>query len=176
MYLIKPKILVVIIVILFSVTTAYAQPLTYSLTELKSYKDVPELKLLDLDEESFDIKSLKDRVVVVNFWATWCPPCRQEMPSLEKLRLLTEDKNITIIAVSVGEEIDPVFSFINSIDPSPEFPILFDNDASTMDKWGVLGLPTTYVINKDFKIAYKAVGGREFDHPDIVNKIINLSK
>jgi len=62
-----------------------------------------------------------------------------------------------------------------SIEPSPNFTILFDTDSSVMDKWKVFGLPTTYVVNPEGYIIYRAVGGREFDHPDILEKVISLT-
>jgi thiol-disulfide isomerase/thioredoxin len=176
MYLNKLNFLIV--AVLSTSINTYAlelPPLTHGFKQLVPAQVAPELKLTDIDEEYFDIKSLKGRAVVVNFWATWCPPCRREMPSLEKLRLLTQGKNISIVTVNVGEDIDTVFSFINDLDPTPEFTMLFDTDSSVMSKWKVMGLPTTYVVGPKGRVAYKAVGGREFNHPDIVERIVKLA-
>ena len=112
--------------------------------------------------------------VLVNFWATWCPPCRREMGSLEKLHQATKDKNVEILAVDIGEDLDTVFSFLGLVEPSPTFQMLFDFDAVSMKKWNVRGLPTTYIIKPDGTIAYKAVGGREFDHPSIIKAVTEL--
>ena len=172
------KVLASIVVVLFSITNTYAveqPPLTHGLTKLTIPEIAPSLRLQDMDEEYLDINSLKGKVVVVNFWATWCPPCRREMSSLDRLYLATKDNNVEVLAVNVGEDIDSVFSFINSIEPSPNFTILFDTDSSVMDKWKVFGLPTTYVVNPEGYIIYRAVGGREFDHPDILEKVISLT-
>ena len=151
-------------------------PLTHNLTVIKKQKPAPKLRLKNMDDEFVDIKDLKGKVVVVNFWATWCPPCRREMSSLERLHLATKDKNVVILAVNVGEDIDTVFPFMGFINPSPTFPILFDSDAEVMTDWKVKGLPTTYIVNPKGKIVYRAVGGREFDHPDIQQAVINLNK
>jgi len=129
-----------------------------------------------MDEEIVDIKDMKGKVIVINFWATWCPPCRREMGSLERLHLATKDKNVVVLAVDIGEDIDTVFSFMGQVNPSPSFPILFDQDAKSMKPWKVRGLPTTYIINPNGDIVYRAVGGREFDHPDIQQTILNLSR
>jgi len=149
-------------------------PLTHKLTVLNPPINAPSLRLKNMDDEIVDIKDLKGKVVVVNFWATWCPPCRREMGSLERLHLATKDKNVVILAVNIGEDVDTVFSFMGQIDPSPSFPILFDLEAQSMKHWKVHGLPTTYIINPEGKIVYRAIGGREFDHPDILNAVIKL--
>lgn len=151
-------------------------PLTHTLTAIKSSIKAPSLRLQNMDNETVDINDLKGKVVVINFWATWCPPCRREMGSLERLRLATKDKNVVILAVNIGEDIDTVLSFMGTVEPSPDFPILFDPDASSMKVWKVKGLPTTYIVHPNGTIAYQAVGGREFDHPNILQTIINLSR
>lgn len=150
-------------------------PLTHSLTFLNTLINAPDLRFQNLDEDIVDIKDLKGKVVVVNFWATWCPPCRREMGSIERLYQATKNKNVEILAVNIGEDIDTVFSFLGLVDPTPNFQMLFDYEGSSMDKWGVKGLPTTYIVKADGTLAYKAIGGREFDHPDILQKIIQLT-
>ena len=150
-------------------------PLTHNLTVIKNPMPAPNLRLKNMDDEFVDIRDLKGKVVVVNFWATWCPPCRREMSSLERLHLATQDKNVVVLAVNVGEDIDIVFPFMGNINPSPSFPILFDTDAKVTTKWKVRGLPTTYIVSPKGNIVYRAVGGREFDHPTIQKAVISLS-
>ena len=151
-------------------------PLMHNLTVIKKPIAAPVLRLKNMDEEIVDIKDLKGKVVVVNFWATWCPPCRREMGSLERLHLATKDKNVVVLAVDVGEDIDTVFPFLGTVDPSPSFQILFDLDGRAMENWKVRGLPTTYIISPNGTIVYRAVGGREFDHPDIQQTVLSLNK
>lgn len=151
-------------------------PLTHKLTALDAGTQAPRLQLRNLDDEIVDIKSLKGKVVVVNFWATWCPPCRREMGSLERLYQATKDKGVEIFAVNIGEDDDTVFSFLGTVEPSPNFPMLFDPEGSSMKNWQVRGLPTTYIIDKSGSITYRAVGGREFDHPDIQSILLNLTR
>jgi thiol-disulfide isomerase/thioredoxin len=132
------------------------------------------LRLPNLDEELTDLSDFRGNVVVVNFWATWCPPCRREMPSLERLKNKMEAEGVTVLAVNIGEDADTVFSFLGTVEPSPTFPLLFDSDAASLEDWGVKGLPTTFVVAPDGAIAYRAVGGREFDHPAILEQLRQL--
>ena len=125
----------------------------------------------DSSGKTHTLSGYKGKWVLVNFWATWCPPCRREMASLENLYQETKDKNVEVIAVNVGEDTDTVFPFINSLDVIPTFAVLLDKDSSAMKRWKARSLPTTYVVNAEGKVIYRAVGGREFDHPDVVNKI-----
>lgn len=167
------------VVVLSAAGFSHAQelpPLTHKLTPINKTTAAPALRLQNMDEEIVDIRDLKGKVAVINFWATWCPPCRREMGSLERLHLATEDKNVVVLAVNIGEDIDTVFSFMGTIEPSPSFPILFDPEGNSMGEWKVRGLPTTYILAPDGSIAYRAVGGREFDHPDIQQAVINLTK
>ena len=173
------KIIVLAAVALCATDLSYATelpPLMHSLTAIKKSVPAPSLRLKNMDDEIVDLKDLQGKVVVINFWATWCPPCRREMGSLERLRLATRDKNVVILAVNIGEDVDTVFSFTGTIEPAPGFPLLFDLDAASMQPWNVRGLPTTYIIDPDGTLAYQAVGGREFDHPAILQAVIRLSK
>ena len=158
-----------------AVNAAEQPPLTHKLTPIKQSIKAPALKLQDMDEETVDLKDLKGKTVVVNFWATWCPPCRREMGSLERMHQATKDKNVEVLAVDIGEDEDAVFAFLGELDPSPEFKVLFNEDGSLMQSWKVRGLPTTFIINPKGEIAYRAVGGREFDHPEIIKAITDLN-
>lgn len=132
---------------------------------------MPELRLKDMDDELVDITTLKGKVVVVSFWATWCPPCRREMGTLERLHQATAKEGVVILAVNVGEDVEAVFPFLAAMDPQPTYPVLFDSEAEAMEKWGVRGLPTTYVVDRNGLIRYRAIGGREFDHPELIKRV-----
>jgi thiol-disulfide isomerase/thioredoxin len=146
-------------------------PLTHALTPISQPYAAPALKLPDLDGKVHDLAALRGKVVVVNFWATWCPPCRREMPSLERLRQHLVDKGLAVVAVDVGEDADTVFSFTGQLDPAPAFPLLLDRDSAAMQRWKVKGLPTTFVVDAQGRVIYRAVGGREFDHEALIEQL-----
>ncbi|MDX9995978.1 MAG: TlpA disulfide reductase family protein [Rhodocyclaceae bacterium] len=130
----------------------------------------PTLRLRDIDDRWVDLAQFKGRVVLVNFWATWCPPCRKEFPSLGRVRKLFKPDEFEVLAVNVGEDPDMAFSFAGNT----PFPILFDRDSKTMAAWKVRGLPTTFLIDRRGHRAFAATGGREFDDPDIVALIRSM--
>ena len=131
----------------------------------------PDFLLEDMDGKKRRLSDLRGKVVLVNFWATWCPPCRREMPSIERLSLALKGADFEILAVNVAENLDTVFSFTGTLDPIPTFPIVFDTDSKVLKAWPVMGLPTTFILNKQGRIVYRAVGGREFDDPAIQSQI-----
>lgn len=132
----------------------------------------PTLRLKDADDKIVDLAQYKGRVVLINFWATWCPPCRKEFPSLGRVRKLFKTSEFEVLAVNVGEDPDLVFSFTGNTD----FPVMFDRDSKTMVAWSVRGLPTTFLVDRQGRLAYRATGGREFDDSDIVATIQQLLK
>lgn len=130
----------------------------------------PTLALPDLDDKPVDLARYRGKVVLVNFWATWCPPCRKEFPSLGRVRKLFRPADFEVLAVNVGEDPETAFSFAGAVD----FPILFDRDSKVMARWQVKGLPSTFVVDRRGRLALRAVGGREFDDPAIVAQLREL--
>ncbi|MCF8151211.1 MAG: TlpA family protein disulfide reductase [Sulfuritalea sp.] len=140
------------------------------MTALSAVLPAPTLRLPDLDDKTVDLADFRGKVVLVNFWATWCPPCRKEFPSLGRLRKLFKPADLEVLAVNVGEDSETAFSFAGS----PEFPLLFDRDSKAMVRWSVKGLPTTFIVDRRGRLALRAVGGREFDDPAIVTQLGDL--
>ena len=160
----------------FVPAAAYAAdlpPLSHSLT-MQAPKPAPALKLKDLDGKTLDLAQLKGKVVLINFWATWCPPCRREMPSMERLSQAFKGQPLVVLAVDVGEDPDTIEAFNSQLDTVPTFPILLDTRSRTMQSWKVAGLPTTFLVDKRGRIVASAIGGREFDHPEIVKTVGGL--
>ena len=159
-----------------AISTAHAQgiDLSHKASPLKTPVPAKNFTLSDTDENTHQLSDLRGKVVVVNFWAVWCPPCREEMPSLERLRRKLADKAVVVMAVNQGEDAEQILSYLWGLDPVPEFPILLDSDMKVSADWNVTGLPTTYIIDKKGNIVYRMIGGREFDHPEIIKVIEKL--
>jgi cytochrome c biogenesis protein CcmG, thiol:disulfide interchange protein DsbE len=114
-----------------------------------SQSRAPEFSLQGLDGEAVSLQSLRGKVVLVNFWATWCPPCKAEMPDLDALqREYGEDKDFVVLGVNVEEDAEAVKSFAEQHRLS--FPIVLDRDGSvTTKQFGVRPLPTTFIIDRE---------------------------
>ena len=148
--------------------------LGHRLAPLQESIPAPDFVLENMDEEKVSLKELRGKVVLINFWATWCPPCRREMPSMERLYQKINGDNFTVLAINQMEEEDLVFAFTGQLEIDLTFTILFDKDSSVSQAFNVKGLPTSYLIDKKGNIRYRAIGGREFDHPEVEKLIINL--
>ncbi len=163
------------LIALLSTTPATAQlplpELSHELTRLSEPNDAPDFRLADMDGKEYVLESYRGKVVMLNFWATWCPPCRRELPSMEALHQTFKDEPFAILAINEWETQDHVFAFMGQLPVEPSFPILFDSDSVVAQNFGVKGLPTTLLLDTNGKIVYRAVGGRDFNHPE-VKKII----
>lgn len=159
-----------------TVRADWQQPeLSYNLSPVRGDISAPAFELVNMDEDKVSLDEFEGQVVMVNFWATWCPPCIREMPSMERLHQRIGGDKFKVIAINQMEDIDQVFAFTGQLEVDPTFEILFDSDSSTSHAYGVKGLPTTYLIDKQGKVRYRAVGGRLFDHDEVVaiiNKLI----
>ncbi len=147
--------------------------LSHSLTRLPP-QPAPVLQLKDLDGTRHDLRQLKGSVVLINFWATWCPPCRREMPSMQRLLQAFKGEALAVLAVDVGEDVDTIDAFTSQLEIRPTFPILLDTRSSALQAWNVAGLPTTFLVDRQGNVVASAIGGREFDHPAIVEAIREL--
>ena len=144
-----------------------------SLKVFQGNPNPPELKLDDMNKQSVDLKNYKGKVVLVNFWASWCPPCVHEMPSMQKLQNRLFSKGFTILGVNMAEDEKTVQQFLNS-KANVQFPILFDKEGAALKKWGVFAFPTSYVIDKKGLIRYAIFGGVDWEKESIVKKITHL--
>jgi len=145
--------------------------MSHSFTALKPAKPALDFTLPDLDGKPVKLSDYRGRVVLVNFWATWCPPCRREMPSMERLSQRLKNQPFVILAINQQEDPEQVFVFTGQLDPAPTFPILFDRDSTVSKAWGVQGLPASFIVDKQGRVVYRAMGGREFDHPEVEQTI-----
>ena len=160
-------------VLSLSVDADWQQPeLSHNLTSITKTIVASNFKLQNMDEEYIELSDFRGKVVLLNFWATWCPPCIREMPSMEYLQNQVDSDSFKVIAINQMEDPDDVFAFTGQLEVDPSFEILFDQTSEVSRMYAVRGLPTTYLIDKKGNVRYRAVGGRLFNHPDVI-KIIN---
>ncbi len=168
-------LLICLLLIPFVVNAAWNPPeLSFELSPVDPPITAPDFLLKDMDEQGYRLSNYRGKVVLLNFWATWCPPCRREMPSMQRLFQKLNSSDFVVIAVNQTEDPDHVFAFTGQIDADLTFPIIFDTDSQVALDYKVKGLPTTFLIDKQGKIRFQAIGGREFDHPEVEKTIIRL--
>lgn len=153
------------VLVLFSLPSA-AQQAGAGLTRLADAPLAPDFSLLDIDGAVYRLSDYRGRVVIVNFWATWCPPCREEMPSMQRAWEQLRAEGILMFGINVGEDEDTIFQF--TADYPVDFPLLMDSDSSVTGMWPVRGLPTTFVIDPAGRLVYQAIGSREWDDPALL--------
>jgi peroxiredoxin len=140
---------------------------------IKGNKALPSIILEDLNGKKVDLKIFKGKVIFLNFWATWCGPCKEEMPSMETLYGQFKDRNFVFLTISVDYEgSKPVREFIER--SGYTFPVLVDPKSETLDIFEVTGIPTTFVIDKQGKMLGKAIGPRNWNSPEIVSYLTQL--
>ncbi len=126
--------------------------------------DAPDFQLPVLGEGGVRrLSELRGRVVLLNFWATWCKPCEDEMPAMERLHRRLGDTEFELLAVSVDEDAEAVEAFRTRLALS--FAILHDPDARVSRRYQTTGYPESFLIDRRGRIVFKYVGPREWDAP-----------
>lgn len=156
--------------VLFALALLLA-PLGLFAAELKTLpaRPAPALTLPALDGGSVTLADLRGRVVLVNFWAVWCPPCRKEMPSMGRLADKLAGKPFTILGVNVGETPEEIRAFLKQVPVN--FPIVLDSEGANLKAWSVFAFPTSYVVDKKGKLRLGLFGSIEWDDPDAVARL-----
>jgi thiol-disulfide isomerase/thioredoxin len=142
--------------------------------ELKPWSGgaTPPLALRDVRGKEHKLADYRGKVLVINFWATWCEPCREEMPSMQRLQDKLAGKPFAILAVDYGEGPPRVKDFLQKV--PVRFPLLLDRDTSAAAAWKVKVLPTTLVLDAQHRIRYSVVGDLEWDSPKVEGMIRKL--
>lgn len=154
-----------------------AKPATTQLVVrgLQSYKGSPvppPLHLLDLDGHAQDLAQLRGRVVLVNFWASWCPPCVREMPSMQRLKEKLAGRPFSILAVNMAESDKSVRAFLSIM--KVDFPVPMDRDGAVLKSWKVFVFPTSFVLDAEGRIVLGVFGEVEWDSPEVMAEVVGL--
>lgn len=147
--------------------------LRFNLIQFPRPSPVPDIALSDLEGDEVRLSALRGKVIVLNFWATWCPPCIEEMPSLERLYRRFRNRQFEIVAVSVDAEgAKPVRKFIG--ERGFTFRVLLDPAKKTEVPFGVRGLPISYVIDRKGRMVAGAIGAIDWSSKKATTYFENL--
>jgi thiol-disulfide isomerase/thioredoxin len=134
----------------------------------------PALELADLDGAVHRLADYRGKTVLVNFWATWCEPCRAEMPSIERLRRAMEGKPFAVLAVNVGEGARVARDFARKLPVT--FTVLLDRDGGVTRAWRARVLPASYVVGPDGAIRYSYFGDLDWASDEVRGRIESLMR
>lgn len=131
-----------------------------------------DLKLNDMNDKTHSLQAYQGKVVLLNFWASWCPPCVHEIPSMTRLKTALKGQPFEILAANLAEEKPAIQTFLKQ--HPVNFPVLLDPKGSAVQAWQVFAYPSSYLIDGHGKIRYALFGGHEWDDPLTVQKIQSL--
>jgi len=146
-------------------TPHYADALGLQLT--KEQVEAPAFTLPDLSGRKVALGDFRGRLVLLNFFATWCVPCREEMPAMERLYRRFRDQGLVVLALSVRESAGEVGAFVQDLRLS--YPVLLDGEAQVAYRFGVRPIPATYLIGGDGTLRWRAFGPRPWDGAEARN-------
>ncbi|HEY5734708.1 MAG TPA: TlpA disulfide reductase family protein, partial [Gammaproteobacteria bacterium] len=130
--------------------------------------------LKGMDGRSYTLEDFHGRVILLNFWATWCPPCVHEMPSMQALQDQFPDNDFHVVAINMAEEPAVIEEFLQKMDV--DFTILLDSDGQVLRDWKVFAFPTSYILGRDGEIVYAGFGAIEWTEEAVVRQISNAIK
>jgi peroxiredoxin len=132
----------------------------------------PPLALKDLDGRQHRLADYRGKVVLINFWATWCGPCRAEMPSIQELKGKLAGRPFVVLAVNLDEPESRIRKFLTQM--KLDFPILLDPDRNVAKGWNARILPATFIVGPDGRVRYSLVGEMDWANEHIVARISEL--
>lgn len=126
-----------------------------------------DFTLDSLDGKTSSLSAYKGRFVFLNFWATWCPPCRSEMPAMQALYRRLEARGFVILAVDLAEKADTVRAYVKK--NAFTFPVLLDKTGEVGGTYGAQSIPTTYLIDREGKVLARGIGAQwKWDSPEMI--------
>lgn len=141
------------------------------LDPLDEPRQAPEFELPGIDGKVHHLSDYRGRYLLVNFWAVWCPPCRQEMPSMQGAYQELKGQRFEMLAIHVGPSIEDAAKFAEG--QLLRFPVVVD-DHMDLSGWQVEGLPTTFLVDPEGMIIARAVGEREWDSDEMLAHLRSL--
>ena len=133
----------------------------------------PPFELAALDGRKVDLAAMRGRVVLINYWATWCEPCRDEMPAIERLRAKMKGRPFEVLGVNYGESEERVAAFVAKLNLT--MPILLDPYKNSVEAWKVRGLPMTFLVDVRGRVRFWSFGERDWSEGEglaVVEKMV----
>jgi len=165
------RFILIICILMLSAVHAKDSPLPQGIIALDG-RPAPALKLNDMDGHSFDLKDSRGHWVFVHFWASWCGPCRREMPTIQTMAAAIKDTSLEIVLVNTAETDEEVFTFLGIV--APDLESLMDHDGLITERWQPRGLPSSFLVDPSGKLRYVALGGRVWDSPEYITFLRRL--
>ena len=138
-------------------------------------KKAPSIELKDISGKKFSLSSLKGKVVLLQFWASQCPPCIRDLPSLDKIYQTYKNKKFVVVAVSTDSDQEVVKKIVH--EQKISLPVVVDSQREVMNQYGVFALPTSFLINKKGHIVEQYIGEKDWmsqKSTDTINKILEV--
>ena len=140
--------------------------------ETRAATPAPQLQAQDLTGATRTLADYRGKVVLLNFCASWCPPCLREMPSMERLRVKMTGRPLAIVALASAETPEEVNAYLSRM--TLGFPILLDPDGRNTRRWNVFALPTTFLLDAEGRVRYVLTGPTEWDEGEALGVIESL--
>ena len=162
-----------LIIFIYLITTSFGytieKPNIKNLVLIKKPKTYEEVIFKDKNQKSVDLANYKGKLLLLNFWATWCAPCREEMPSLDSLQSNNKLSNLKIFPINIGQEdLDKSEIFFKELNIK-NLDIYFDSPITLAKKFSLRGVPTTIFFNKEGKEFARIMGSIDFNNKEFIN-------
>ena len=161
----------IIFIFIISNTLANEIPNIKNIVIHKELKTYDNISFLDINKKTIKLTDFKGNLIVLNFWATWCGPCKEEMPSLDALRKIPSLSNIEIFPVNIGkDDLKKLKKFFKDLNIK-NFKIYFDNQTTLAKDLNLRGVPTTILLNKEGKEFARILGSIDFENEEFIQWI-----
>lgn len=144
----------------------FATALSLLSFNIAAQSELYKLSFENTEQETVSLAKYRGKVVLLNFWATWCPPCIKEMPSMQRLQEHFSKEDFEIVAINAGEDSVAVSSFLLELDTELTFTILLDEKNRSFNEFNIRGLPMTLLFDKQGQLIETILGDREWDSAD----------
>jgi len=164
------KLLIIFIyLITINFSHAFEKPDLKNLVLIKNPKSYEDVTFVDINQKNVNLEDFKGKLIILNFWATWCAPCREEMPSLDNLQSNTKLNNLKIFPINIGQEnVSKSKLFFRELNIK-NLDIYIDSPITLAKKFSLRGVPTTILFNKEGKEFARIIGSIDFNDQEFIS-------